>query len=298
MIHLELSHDLSVLDHHHLLFLTSHADVGFTFCWRRNPKVMIFHTSKGGSRLEKHGPQIQRFNIRNSADGHIILGCPPAQDASHHQDYYIFRLGDPNLKLHLPLLLGGGTTQAIFQHFDFDSFMETCYTSFKGSIWHWKTSSPFGNLGIHDAAHNLWLRNKGAPQPPELTEENPVNIGSLCSHRYSQRGCVTKMTSWEGLSSKFRRWVPTRPSLFVPFLRGELVFWKCQKKKIVHHYQHNQKNNNHNKQQQPTTTNNKQQQTTNNQQQTTNNQQPTTSTATATTTTPPPKVPFTWQIGP
>ena len=23
------------------------------------------------------------------------LGCPPSQDASHHQDYYIFRIGDP-----------------------------------------------------------------------------------------------------------------------------------------------------------------------------------------------------------
>ncbi len=31
------------------------------------------------------------------------LGCPPAQDASHHQDYYIFRIGDPNLNPHLPL---------------------------------------------------------------------------------------------------------------------------------------------------------------------------------------------------
>ena len=37
------------------------------------------------------------------------LGCPQAQDASHHQDYYIFRIGDPGLNLHLPLfLLEGG----------------------------------------------------------------------------------------------------------------------------------------------------------------------------------------------
>ena len=40
-----------------------------------------------------------------------ILGCPPAQDTSQHrqhQDYYICRLGNPNLNLHLPLFLAGG----------------------------------------------------------------------------------------------------------------------------------------------------------------------------------------------
>ncbi len=31
----------------------------------------------------------------------------PTQNASHHQDYYILRLGNLNLNLHLPLLLGG-----------------------------------------------------------------------------------------------------------------------------------------------------------------------------------------------
>ena len=43
------------------------------------------------------------------------MGCPPAQDASHHQDCYDVRIGDPNLNLNLPRasILGGGTTQAI-----------------------------------------------------------------------------------------------------------------------------------------------------------------------------------------
>ncbi len=31
------------------------------------------------------------------------LGCPPSQVASHNQDHCIFRFGDPNLNLHLPL---------------------------------------------------------------------------------------------------------------------------------------------------------------------------------------------------
>ena len=41
------------------------------------------------------------------------LGCPPSQDSSHHQDDITFLVGDPNLNLHLPQLLGGGTTQVI-----------------------------------------------------------------------------------------------------------------------------------------------------------------------------------------
>ena len=32
-----------------------------------------------------------------------ILGLPPTQDASHHQDYEPFLVGNPNLNLHLPL---------------------------------------------------------------------------------------------------------------------------------------------------------------------------------------------------
>ncbi len=42
------------------------------------------------------------------------LGCSPSQDASHHQDDSTFLgSGIPELNLHLPQLLGGGTTQMI-----------------------------------------------------------------------------------------------------------------------------------------------------------------------------------------
>ena len=40
----------------------------------------------------------------------ISLGCGPSQDASDHQDYEPFSVGNPELNLHLPLLLGGGHT--------------------------------------------------------------------------------------------------------------------------------------------------------------------------------------------
>ncbi len=36
---------------------------------------------------------------------------PPRMLARHHQDYEPFLVGNPNLNLHLPQLLGGGTTQ-------------------------------------------------------------------------------------------------------------------------------------------------------------------------------------------
>lgn len=38
-----------------------------------------------------------------------MLGCPPTRIIICIF-YYFFRCGDLNLKLHLPLLLGGGTT--------------------------------------------------------------------------------------------------------------------------------------------------------------------------------------------
>ena len=44
-----------------------------------------------------------------------ILGCPPSQDASHHQDYCIFSRGSRTKPSFATGILGGGTTQIIFQ---------------------------------------------------------------------------------------------------------------------------------------------------------------------------------------
>ena len=41
-----------------------------------------------------------------------IIWVAPPPSKSHHQDDIIFLVGNPNLNLHLPLLLGGGTTLA------------------------------------------------------------------------------------------------------------------------------------------------------------------------------------------
>ena len=56
-----------------------------------------------------------------------VLGCPPSQDSSHHQDYYFFRIGNPNLNLHLPQLLGGGTTQDRCNTYARCSVSSDCY---------------------------------------------------------------------------------------------------------------------------------------------------------------------------
>ena len=40
---------------------------------------------------------------------YINLGVAPSQYSSDHQDYYIFRLGDPNLNIHFPLYWEGAT---------------------------------------------------------------------------------------------------------------------------------------------------------------------------------------------
>ena len=61
-------------------------------------------------RLEKG--KKKPFQSKQVSFSPISLGCPPSQDASHHQDYYIFSRGIP-INLHFPLLLGGGHIQPI-----------------------------------------------------------------------------------------------------------------------------------------------------------------------------------------
>ena len=56
-----------------------------------------------------HLTRIQtEFRVRT-----YCLGCPPSQDSSHHQDFVIFRIGNPNLNLHFHYYWEGGTTQPI-----------------------------------------------------------------------------------------------------------------------------------------------------------------------------------------
>ena len=54
--------------------------------------------------MASHGAAV--FFLGESFQGSIAeVVPPPPQDASHHQDYYTFRIRDPNLNLHFQLLL-------------------------------------------------------------------------------------------------------------------------------------------------------------------------------------------------
>ena len=75
---------------------------GVDFCQGSSPshtKVSVFHPLVS---LQT----VQLSRMKNDQLG-WMLGLPPTHDSSHHQDY-IFRIGNPELNLHLPLLLGGG----------------------------------------------------------------------------------------------------------------------------------------------------------------------------------------------
>ena len=75
------------------------------FCWGWK------HTATGY--LTVHGSKCGSFELR--WHHHLKIGIvwvvPPPSN-SHHQDY-IFNIRDPKLNLHLPQLLGAGTTQGI-----------------------------------------------------------------------------------------------------------------------------------------------------------------------------------------
>ena len=67
--------------------------------------------SKGSSRLDTSRLDISRVRFEKSD---ISFGLSPLPGCNRdHQEYDIFRFGDPNLNLHLPRILGGGTTQDI-----------------------------------------------------------------------------------------------------------------------------------------------------------------------------------------
>ena len=71
-----------------------------------------FHLERFGNHLGCWDVRLKGLHLETAPKIHT-LGCPPSQDSSHHQDYEPFLVGDPNLNLHLPQLLGGGTTQSI-----------------------------------------------------------------------------------------------------------------------------------------------------------------------------------------
>ena len=76
----------------------------------------------------------------------------PPPSNSDHQDYYIFRFGNPNLNLHLPLASWEGATPNVF----------CCIRN-----------SKLRNPKINDFAHNPWEDTPNFPFHPYNSKEIP-----------------------------------------------------------------------------------------------------------------------------
>ena len=83
--------------------------IGFITCVSA-PKVALIHDqinpeiwNKSRNRLVLWNDMIYEYN----------LGVAPSHDASDHQDYYTFRIGDPELNLRFPLASWEGTIPKI-----------------------------------------------------------------------------------------------------------------------------------------------------------------------------------------
>ena len=96
-----------------------------------------------------------------------ILGVARSHDASDHQDSYIFRIGDPNLNLHVPLLEGGASPQCVQYVYCIYTLPETniamenspfwWYLPGKMVIFHGYVSLP---EGIYICIHSIWTHLK------------------------------------------------------------------------------------------------------------------------------------------
>ena len=61
-------------------------------------RTVYFHTF-----AMKNQSNVGKYTVRPIDGMRYKLGLPPTQDASHHQNYETFLVGNPNLNLYLPL---------------------------------------------------------------------------------------------------------------------------------------------------------------------------------------------------
>ena len=72
------------------------------------------------TRKPEHHPFLQRgpaVSVFGACTVYNIIRSTPTQDSSQHQDYETFLVGNPNLNLHLPLLLVGGSRSKVYNLF-------------------------------------------------------------------------------------------------------------------------------------------------------------------------------------
>ncbi len=78
--------------------------------WKSSENMRKIAISTGARRISEPPTVVNDSHSSTKTFGiYFNLGCP-LPSSSHHQDYYIFRIGDPNLNLHLPLASWEGSS--------------------------------------------------------------------------------------------------------------------------------------------------------------------------------------------
>ena len=107
----------------------------------------------------------------------------PPPSNSDHQDYYIFRIGDPNLNLNLPLLLGGGHTQSMEYMKNKTSHPTILLMVQKSQATTWDVKNPINNAIDYQEFPFWWdmvqtSLQRGDSQPLDPSESKDCSV--LC----------------------------------------------------------------------------------------------------------------------
>ena len=102
--------------------------------------------------LPKTRPKFQpkQGSSKGSRYTYPIHWVYPLPSNSHHQDYYIFRIGNPNLNLHLPLASWEGGQPNVYIPHGFFLFCFDGLMLLKSKMWKYPC-----NLRVRDCTHTL-----------------------------------------------------------------------------------------------------------------------------------------------
>lgn len=106
----------------------------------------------------------------------IYFGLSLIPSNSHHHDYHVFEIGDPNLNLHVLLFLGRGTSQDIFGR-------------------HGMMMASIGCSHGQEKSSGIWqLKPAERPTAGKLTRDRGEKPGGICGWQVfeiGQKNCHT-----------------------------------------------------------------------------------------------------------
>ncbi len=108
--------------------------------------------------LPKTRPKFQpkQGSSKGSRYTYPIHWVYPLPSNSHHQDYYIFRIGNPNLNLHLPLASWEGGQPNVYIPHGFFLFCFDGLMLLKSKMWKYPC-----NLRVRDCTHTHTFHSVG-----------------------------------------------------------------------------------------------------------------------------------------